>query len=62
MRMPFGKYKNVDIAFINSGYLSWLLDQKWFLDREDDLVVAVDREWEWREKTGQHFSDHKVKV
>lgn len=69
MKMPFGQFgpKNfppdgVDICFINSGYLKWLREQEWFFmpKRNENLVVAVEKEWKLREDTG-HFWQDKVR-
>jgi len=64
MKIPFGKYKGVDICFINSNYLKWLIEQEWFFmpKRNEELVVAVEKEYEWRENTGAHFYQDKVKT
>ena len=59
-RMPWGKYKDIDICFISSGYLKYLLGEDWFIDKDDDLVVAVENEYKHREETGQHFWNTKV--
>ena len=63
MKMPFGKYKSVDLAFINSGYLNWLIGQDWFVMKSDEsLVLAVETELGQREFSGSHFYDDKVNV
>jgi len=62
MRMPFGKYKNVDLVFINSGYLKWLLEQDWFIEKDNDLVLAVEEELRLRDADGSHFWKDKVRV
>ena len=63
MKMPFGKYKNVDLAFINSGSLKWLIGEDWFIMKSDEnLVVAVENELDERERGRSHFYDDKVKV
>ena len=63
MKMPFGKHKTIDIAFINSGYLKWLIGEDWFVMKSDEtLVVAVEKELEEREFSHSHFYDDKVKV
>jgi len=68
MKLPFGKYgpKNfppdgVDIAFINSGYLKWLVEQDWFIMKTDEkIVVAVEKELEEREFAHSHFYEDKI--
>lgn len=67
MHMNFGKYgpehfppNGVDVAFINSGYLRWLMKQSWFVNKDDDLVVAVERELAYRDNQNCHFDEDKV--
>lgn len=70
MKMPFGKYgpKNfppngLDICFINSGYLKWLIEEDWFIMKQDEnLVIAVEKELEEREMGNDHFYEDKVKI
>lgn len=72
MKMPWGKYgpiKNppngVDIAFINSGYLKWLLEQDWFLDDEKNelLILAFEDELKYRDQNNCHFyGEDKITV
>lgn len=68
MKMPFGKYgpsslnpKGVSLEFINSGYLKWLLEQDWFIMKDDALVLAVEHELKLREKDSSHFYQDKVR-
>ena len=60
MKMPFGKHKDIDICFISSGYLKYLLGEDWFIEKDNDLVVEVEKEYKRRDETGQHFWDTKV--
>ena len=62
MRMPFGKYKNCDIAFINSNYLKWLIEQAWFVGRDSKLVVKIEEELKYRDDNDCHFYDDKVQA
>jgi len=63
MKMPFGKYKNVSICFINSGYLKWLMGQDWFvMERDENEVIAVEKELEMRDADDSHFYRDKVNV
>ena len=68
-RMTFGKYgpkpfppNGVDIAFINSGYLKWVVgEESIFMDkRHEDLIVAIEKELKWREDSDSHFYQDKV--
>ena len=61
-KMPFGKYKGIDIIFINSGYLRWLLNEDWFISKDDDLVLAVEKELELRDMDDSHFYEDKVNI
>jgi len=67
MKLPFGKYgpskkfpSGVDIVFINSSYLKWLLEQDWFIDSDSDLVLAVEEELRLRDADNSHFWRDKV--
>jgi len=62
MKMPFGKYKGVDIAFINSAYLQWVNNQDWFIDKYEKECLAVEKELEEREFSHSHFYEDKIKV
>ena len=69
MRMPYGKYgpsrlhpQGVDLVFISSGYLRWLLKQDWFVMKDDELVLAVEKELRVRDLDNSHFFEDKVKV
>ena len=63
MKMPWGKYKGIDIAFINSRSLRWYLEQDWFIMKQpEDLILAVEKELEKRDKAHSHFYENKVKV
>lgn len=66
--MLFGKYgpkkfppNGVDICFINSGYLKWLLEQDWFVEGYDKLFVAVEEELALRDRSDAHFYDDLVR-
>lgn len=61
MKMPFGKHRGVSLELINSNYLRWLIEEDWFIDRDDDLVVAVEEELKDRDKWDGHFYEDKVK-
>ena len=63
MKLPFGKYKNIDLCFVNSGYLKWLIGQDWFvMERPEAEVIAVEKELELRDMDSSHFYKDKVKV
>ena len=63
MKLPFGKYKNIDLCFVNSGYLKWLIGQDWFvMERPEAEVIAVEKELESRDMDNSHFWKDKVKV
>lgn len=59
MKLKFGKYKNVDICFVNSGYLRWLKRMDFV---EDDEMVEIERELQLRDMDNSHFYEDKVKV
>lgn len=69
MRMSFGKYgpqtkhrKGIDIAFINSGYLRWLMKQYGFVNTDSDLVLAIEEELKYRDQNNCHFYEDKIDV
>ncbi len=67
MRIPKGiwkKYTGVDICFINSGSLKWLLNQDFFImpKENEDIVVAVEEELRERDTYDDHFSEDKVRT
>lgn len=61
MKLPFGKYKNISIEFVNSGYLKWLLTQDWFLEKEKECL-AVEKELKIRDMNNDHFYEDKMKI
>ena len=64
MKMPWGEYKGVDIVFINSNYLKWIIDQDWFLAKSQNELLCCDIEKELNERdfSHGHFYDDKVRV
>lgn len=70
MYMPFGKYgpsklhpSGVDLCFVTSGYLKWLLRQDWFLKgRDNPLRLAVEKELKLRDADGSHFYEDKIRL
>jgi hypothetical protein len=67
MKMPFGKYSSknfppngVDIAFINSGYLKWLVATDDIVKKYDALIHEVEQELKYRDDNGCHFYEDKV--
>ena len=64
MKMPFGKYRGVELCFINSGYLKWLIDQDWFLRKSENelLICDIEKELELRDIDNSHFWEDKVKI
>jgi uncharacterized protein (DUF3820 family) len=51
--MPFGICKGKSVSEVPTSYLRYLLDQEWFVDRDDDLVVAVETEYNFRKEWGK---------
>ena len=62
MKMSFGKYKDVSLEFINSGYFKWLLKQDWFIDGDSDLLVGIEKEMKIRDQNNAHFYEDKIQV
>jgi len=42
--------------------LRWLLSKDWFIDRDDDLVLAVEAELKFRTNQNCHFDEDKIAV
>lgn len=51
MIMPFGKHRGKDMEDIPSSYLKWVAEN---IDKED-VAMAADEEWQWREENNQHI-------
>lgn len=55
MIMPYGKYRNQDIASLPSGYLRWLAEN---IKENDPLNFAIcraaDKEYQFRETNNCH--------
>lgn len=50
--MPFGKHKGEPIEDLDTGYLEWVTEQDWFLDKFKDGAEAVGRELAFRTRFG----------
>lgn len=64
-KLSFGRYSRnggVDIMFINSGYLKWLMDEDWFPDKYPNDFNAVEEELNRRDYEHDHFYEDKVKI
>ena len=46
--IPFGKYKGKDIEDIDEGYLKWLLEQDWFVQKFEKGAKAIAQELQYR--------------
>lgn len=62
MRFSFGKYKDISVEFVNSGYLKWLLDQDWFEEKYPDDYEFVVEEHGRRDDEQSHFYGDKVYI
>lgn len=62
MKLPFGKYKGIHIDFVNSGYLKWLCDQDWFMDKFPEELNTVEEELNRRDYEDGHFYEDKVHI
>lgn len=62
MRLTFGKYKDISIDFVNSGYLKWLIEQDWFEEKFQDQWDGVTDELSTRDYEQAHFYADKVHI
>ena len=62
MKLPFGKYKNISLELIPSGYLKWLLEQDWFEEKFSDEFTAVEEVMSTRDYEQSHFYEDKVHI
>jgi len=53
LKMPYGKYKGIEIYRIPSDYLLWIAEH---YDNER-FCKAADTEWQYRERFNCHFND-----
>ena len=60
MKMKYGKYKGIELSLINSGYLKWLLEQDWFLKRNEAEILLIEKELVERDFSHGHFYEDKV--
>ena len=51
MRMPYGAYEGKEMHQIPSAYLKWLAENFAI----ENVCTAADKEWQWREKYGEHW-------
>jgi uncharacterized protein (DUF3820 family) len=56
VRIPFGKFTNLDIEDVPSSYLVWLTNQDWFNDKHVELSNKIVKELEYRDKWDRHIS------
>ncbi len=54
MRMPFGKYKGIDIENIPSSYLLWVAEN---VINNSEIVAECNKEWQYREKYNCHIEE-----
>ena len=50
--VPFGKHKGDAIENLTTGYLEWLTEQDWFLEKFKDGAEAVGKELAYRTRFG----------
>ena len=58
MKMPWGKFKEIEIYKLPSSYLLWIAENV----QENDpynvkIVKEADEEWQHREKHNNHFEE-----
>jgi len=52
-KMPWGKFKGIEIWRLPSGYLKWVAEN---FDHKD-ICESADEEWQWREKYNKHVNE-----
>lgn len=55
--MPFGKYKGEEFVDIPSGYLTWILEQDDIVEKNPELIEAVEDMMAMRDRSDAHFYD-----
>ncbi len=50
--IPFGKHKGKPIEDVDRGYLEWLLEQDWFLEKFGKGKEAIEKELKFRDRFG----------
>jgi uncharacterized protein (DUF3820 family) len=53
MTMPFGIHKGKAISELPTPYLKYLLEQDWFVNRDNKLVLVVEAEYKFRKEWGK---------
>jgi uncharacterized protein (DUF3820 family) len=48
--LPLGKYRGKDIEDVPNWYLSFLLEQEWFISKFTDKIPIVEKELDYRER------------
>ena len=58
MKMPWGKFKNIEIYKLPSSYLLWIAENVEETDQYNAKIVKeADEEWQHREKYNNHFEE-----
>ena len=53
IKMPYGKFKGIELWRIPSGYLKWVAE-----NFDNDIICkAADEEWQYREHYKEHFNE-----
>lgn len=59
MKMPFGKYKNVDISEVPNSYIDWIIGEGKFKDRNPKLFKELVDELAIRKRSYIHIEEEK---
>lgn len=62
MKIPFGKYKDLDIVYADSHYLRYLDNQDWFWEKFEPLALAVQEEMKIRDLNNSHFDEDSAPI
>lgn len=53
MKMPWGKFKNIEMDDIPFWYLKWLAEEC----NDEKICIAADKEYQWRIKNNVKIED-----
>jgi len=58
-KLPFGKFKGIDIEDVPDFYLTWISGEKWFIIREPKLCENIVKELKYRDRFDLHIKEER---